>query len=539
MPKHNQQEILQKKFAQYLGLRKTKNPHQQYDENLPFENNAGWCSGLVAYWLYLKKIGKENDFLNDIEYILNWDPKQYLNSDQDEDKIFERFFNDVLFLHHDKELRHTDRQNIAESINLLLGDGQTKVDTLKYSSTFVFNRTALSEIITKNAKPNNMVRFGNAFHTIGLMYEPPIYYIYDPSSEAIVKCTSADEAANLIFTGLAVFCKSTDYIALNMSVFDLENNSSQFPDSKQERLNLLENPTYKQAVLHHPNILRVCMRYHDHDILKTLEDHGYKYVKSNLYIDNELGDAVANQEPDDLKYLLQHGLHLNYRNQIGETALGAAIMHKQTDFLYKLLQMGVNPNVPVAEKISALDWCLIHKNTEAMILLLAAGAHCSNKFLAKIHSRYKPERVQQILEQAAILSHKFAHANQTTIEKLSITSKSIIDLLSAASKEILSKPLAQWSDKDQAAIATILGTLTEITESKTCFNPIKLYLNFRANQIKHRIEKYLKNQGYSSIPAYLTSLNSPTGPMIFSALTNPPAAELQYERDILPLLKLR
>lgn len=541
------QDLLISKIKQYLVAKKAD------DTKLPFANHEGICAGINSYWLYLKRIGEEGKFIHQMEYILNWDADLFKASKRPTDRIFEKFMNNVLFLNHDNELRSKQgiqRHDLAESFNYLLGKNEEQVEDAEYSLTFVFNKDKLELLINDCVHPNKMVRFGNGFHTVGMIYSGGVYYFLNPSSkEGPRAINTASELAKALFGALGPFCKSKTYLALNMSIFDLKGETPGIYKPAQEYYReQLQDSKYRQAVFAHPNLLRLGLRYDD-KMLDQLRAQGYKYTPAKIYTITELGNVVLDEDEDKLKHLLTLGMPLDFKSTHGETALGTAIRSKRGNMLYLLLQQGADPNVQPVSKSSALESALIWHNAEALIILLAVGAEFNDKFLKKLAMKYNSADIAAIKAHALELNakllhleedHSFASFVQHSHLQLKlgfVPDKINMHNIDAIVMQITSGTLNPHNDADFLKIAGIIDQLTELSTVNFCLNPRKMANSAKALAAKEKIIVYLER---NNISARQLPVDAPNLLLFSDALTRQNAVrELEYQSDVMPLLSLR
>lgn len=406
------------KINLYIQNQKTKNqdPSIQQEDNMPFKSTQGICLGLAAYWLYLKRIGEEGSFKHKLDYILNWDAEKFTIDSNNKDTIFEDFINASLFAHnHDEITKLNAQKDMHASFAYMYNDGSPTINKAEFDLTFIFTRQTLAKLIQDCMHPNKMVLFGNGYHALGAMLEDGVYYIYDPSSTSgPIACKDQAELADKIFVGLAKFCGSTDYIALNMTAFDLveelyTNNpiaAGAYPEPTEYCAKMLDNKKYKTSVFKNSNILRVCMRYSSFEILDLLYANGYKYVPGTNKHTSELSEVFKQRDSAKIQYLLDHDVSLEFQPKDGETALAYAIRNNLSQMVYDVLAYGADPNHMLLPDLSTLGWALIYRNTSAIILLLASGADCSAEILTEMQAKYRLEDIAAIKTHAVQLNKK-------------------------------------------------------------------------------------------------------------------------------------
>lgn len=552
------QGLLLNKILSYLNIRAAKNtdPSIQYDTHLPFYDAAGICSGLVAYWLYLMRSGKSEKFNDMLLYLATWDDNRFLNNTELVDPIIENFMNDVFFLHHDKKLRGVEKHNIHESINLLVGDDFAQVATAEYSLSFVFDRKALSSFIKNYVRNNKMLRFGNGLHTVGAIMQDGVYYFFDPSDRHGLKDTSKKSFMQMtsdptkltgwIFTALAKHCHSKSYIALNLSVFDFKDSpASAYPYPDDYYAVQFKDKKFKKAVLQHPNIMRVGLRY-DLSMLDALFAAGYNYVESNLFDLDELPEAVVEKDLLKIDYLVTHGVSIDYKSKASASALGIAIQEKLSDMIYILLsKYGANPNALAHDTRSALDWALFWRNTDAIIMLLAFGADSTPKFLQALSARFSPIEVMAIKHHAVQLNKRILHIDnerhpeyarnvklqvqlglmQASFALPGQNAKQLSKAIDSIVATILAKPKHSRTENDLAQIAIILQQLKELRKTGHTSSPHKLYIARKAGNAIQQIADYLRSTAASLL--------------VFSPIQRSELTELSFDNDVKPLLSLR
>jgi hypothetical protein len=423
------QSALMKKIVKYLQLRAEKHNTARrsaqttdelerlnaitHDLHMPyFDENM--CAGEVWLWLYLKRTNQEGKFVDMLHHVNTWSSKQFAQNKEREDKKIEAFLNHVMFLHHHKQIDSTvERHTPDKSFAMMLGDEQEQVDPAEFSLTFVFSKSELVRLLRSCVFENKMLMFGNDFHAVGGMLQNGIYYFFDPSGKkhaCLLETDNVEQFAELIFKGLAVFCKSKDYIALNMSVYDLT--GSPKPKTYPKSIDYF-NYMFSNKVLQHPNILRVAMRY-DRRLANELYKRGYKPNKKNSHMLSEVEEYVAERDRTRVKYLATHGADLDHRPIGGESAVGMAIRCNFNEMLFQLLLLGADPNAPPRTGLTPLEYAISLRNTEAIIILRAFGAVPTQKFTKALNQQLFPHEINNIEVKAAQLNNRIDAANRNT-----------------------------------------------------------------------------------------------------------------------------
>lgn len=382
-----QEAIIQKMIAYYA----------QYNSKLPFNSHAGICNGLVAFWLYSKRVDEEGRFLDKILHMLQWTS----GSDAKVDELL----NATLFLHNDFKLRHDAKQShLDKSVNFILGNHYPAVAEPEFQVSLVVNHESLEYMINNFFHENKMIRIGNGFHVIGLMHSNGKFFLYDPRFAKGPKAfTDHKMLTEQIFESCAYYCRSTISLAINIAIFDLSEATPGKYFTNEELINkLLETKLFKQQLLEHPNILSLCIRYEDTFALEKLFQLGYKYIPWQYEDASELGTLVTRGNKQVLKYLIEKGIPIDYKGPFlnSQTALGVAIATHNVAICYLLLSMRSNPNIPHWKDWSALKMAAFIKDESIIVLLLAFGAEINKPEAEMLIQKFTEAEIKNILSKA-------------------------------------------------------------------------------------------------------------------------------------------
>lgn len=376
----------------------------------PLESmEKGLCAGLVSYWLYSKANGKEKEFFSRIlQYIAEWDVKKFKSSGQRIDLDLEEFLSTVLALQNPEQLVSTvTRTDLHYIFELLASQDQKKVNPAEFNLNFIFDRAELKNIIPQLAMPNKMVRIGNSFHAIGLMFSNGVYTLYDPNDEKGPReFKDLNDLPDAIFKALTKYCNSKNFIAINFSVFDLENNEpGKYFDVNEYRENKMLNPNFRREALQHQHLFFIMASLNDYAGMELLFKHGYKYKPSSIHRADELAEAIYFHDQQKVKYLLDHNIPLNYQtDKVDNSPIPHAMRAKDSKILYMLLTHGINPNIGRQQNIKI---ALEQDFPEGLILLLAAGMSLEANDLATIKAKYNQTTFNLIAKHAIDLHAKF------------------------------------------------------------------------------------------------------------------------------------
>jgi hypothetical protein len=548
-----QQLVIIKKYQEYFKACVEKNPNYEFDSEF-LKNHDGLCSGLTAYWLYCKRIGEEGKFIHLLEYILSWDKDKFKRSNQKSDKVFEEFFNNIKFLHNvDTLLPGIERHDLEQSFATILHSSMAAVAKPEFCLTFVFDKKMLDDLISKHVHPNKMIRFGNALHTVGMIYSGGVYYFYDSSSPlGPMAYNSCQSLVLVLFESLAKFCKSTDYIALNMSIFDLvDEKPNNYPSALEYCESILQDKKYKKSVLAHPNILRVALRY-DNQVLELLFKSGYKYVPSNNYNMTELGEMALERNTAKVIYLLQHDIPINYRPPHGLSALDSVIQNKSNDMVNFLLQCGATPD------LNSFRLAAVLHNLEALVMLFAVTPEFDEDILQLLTRYFTREEIKFIKDQALILNAKYLHLDQAqdinayikhghlktklypndVVFGLNTIETTTFNEFNAALKDTVSKitkqSLDQHATQDMINLAIIIEELDILCKRSSPLHPYSILIAKQALASKNKLISYLHNNNISTskVPHKKGDF------LLFSSKHREQYNQFSYDEDILPIVSL-
>lgn len=579
-----------KKIRQNLKHKSKKLVKQELENCvLPYHSTEGLCSGLTAYWLYLKLNGEEGKFIHELTHLLNWNSKQ-MPAGATEDPIIERFMNATEVLQYDYILRfrqnEVTQENLPASFKLLLPAHAEQLRT-EFSISFVFSPQTLSKLIVDVVKPNKMVYLNNIEHAMGFMYSGGVYYLYNSSSRnPPLAYNSAEELAAAIFAEYAPFNAHRQHLTLQMGIFDVETTPM---------------PNY-------PNPTVYCL-----DLLATSQ---VNWLQSNYDIAHVLVKKGAYELLDQL---IKLGLPLNKRITETETLAGIAIKNQDWQMLYLLLANGADMS---AKHLHSTLWdhALLHRDHQAVILLLAFGYEPPAD-LGMLPYSFSEEELANIKAQSINLQKQLIHARDTLDlatasghdlvaflkhTKLKIQlgqpldavtiyyqgepltghdalraimqyyktpsngdafdfaqkaeiykllkffkvahfrfqgSSELLDLLGKIAKQITEKPIEAHTGNlnEMIEIAVILDQLQELAEQPTRMQPNKMRVSHKAASTKRAIEKYLRANNIPSIQAYLVAAQPESHQrnyLFFSVDRAGTTPEVSYMRDVAPMLRL-
>jgi len=474
---------------------------------LPFDTGFGMCSGLVADWLYRKRIGEEELFINRLEFALEATPEIQKSG------AVSDFMNEINFFQLDQRLRDGILQDdYAASFDYGLPKNYPRVTPAEFAISFVFNLKSLTELILDTAFDNKMVRFDNGFHTIGLMYSHNKYYLYDPESPfgpRGFEATRIYDVAAEIIKGLAKFCKSLNHVAIYMSIYDIIDKPivAQYPNAINYCQALMLDPAYKAAVLPNQNILHLNMRYNLYEFQNVLSPD-YKPIPWKLSKDTEYEEAIITNDAKKIRYLVKLGADLNHKAPgiSSVQPVTRAIFLNRMDMLYLLLQLGANPNVTDENYPPRLNYIIRTDNIEALILLLAAGMELNDVDMKRVIQHFKLTSSQlYALTAHVLLLHAKMFNKPFPVAPIILEKLDNFVLRRTREKELT----AEY----QRELVVMLETLQQVTA-------VHSDVTARAKTAQDTIANYIHDKPKA---------------VVFS---DAPNATLDFERDVKPLLTL-
>lgn len=344
-----QQQII-KQFNKYLA-------HKNY----VFQSNHelidfGLCSGLVAYWLYLLRTDKIKEFDIQVKNIATWNPTQKHNQDIDQ------FLDNILALGQPaKVIPWAQQQDLATSF--MLTTDKYKVAN-EFSLTFIFDKAALEILIAQISKDRKMMRISDGLHVIGLMLLDNMYHAYDPNKEPLL----TDDLTKLVAYIDEGFGRSTDYSALNISIYDIAPSTpTKYLDPVQYCAQQLNNPRVKELALAHEMLFYVLAKYNEYKIMDLMFAIGFKYERAKLMATSEMNEAIIFHNATKLQYLLDNNIPIDSDN------IRYAIEQQSLDLLMLLLANDANVNAKHNNDKSYIEMAIANNFVEAIVLLLAAG----------------------------------------------------------------------------------------------------------------------------------------------------------------------
>lgn len=396
------QDVVISNINKYLAVKNKRNgSHRVYNS---YTIDQGLCSGLVAYWLYLMRTDEEGFFLHRLQYLTNWGEDAFVRSGKQRDEIIEQFLDNVLLLHEPNKVIGTAKQSDLDiSFGLALGGTQEQIGAPEFSLSFIFNKAEIQKLIPSIASPNKMVRLGSGLHVLGLMNKNNAYTLYDPNSkEGPIESTDLKYLSDTIFTGFSTYCKSKDYIAMNISVYDLVGaEPASYFDPIQYCSNQMKDRTVKQAALQHKFLFFVLASYNEYQTMDLLFANGYEYIPWKHHVRTEMNEAVLHGDVKKLKYLIDHHLPVDPKS------LPIAIQQKSSEMMYLLLAAGAVSNVNSRDQKSYLDLALEQNFPEAIVLLLASGMDINAGGKVAIQHKFAIDGMKVIFNEALLLQKSF------------------------------------------------------------------------------------------------------------------------------------
>jgi len=379
-----QQKQLLNKLEHYLNARSKKNPAYitTNGHKLPYESHTGLCAGLVAYWLYCKRLNKDSEFIANLEYILNWDSKSFIKSTAKDDPLIEDFLNAIELLNfHSKIMPDVTQRDLRASFALLTDKKENQIAEPEFKITFAFNKIMLEQLFLNVVRNNKMIRLGNGEHAVGLMRNGDTYSYYNPENKHGPQTfTATAEIVTAVFRDFKQFSHSHDYLALNLIAYDLEltrNEDSKYPSAIQYCVDLLQNPENKKPVFNNKDILELALICKDYKIIELL-------------INN---DCVT------------------FKDVHNRSALSMAIMYESPVIVYALLMSGADLSSASIPALGSNLWqlTLLNENTEVMkmimIMLLAFGLELTHDDIINAQHKF-PQSFKKIAEHAVALNLK-------------------------------------------------------------------------------------------------------------------------------------
>jgi hypothetical protein len=571
----NQADLSQNKllnsFQQYMELKKQKmrSEEERAQCKLPFDSIEGLCFGLVAYWLYTKRMAMEQKFAHLLQDIVNWNSDSFASSEALIDPRMEEVIGLLAFLQHDTTLRPSVNQNdLAASFALLLDDLAPQISKPELKLSFIFNQQTLEQLLQEQLYHNKMMRIDNVFHAAGIMYVDDKYCYYDPNSLAGPEIFNKPEnLAARIFEDLTPWCESKKYLGLNITTYDLEGYPvAKHPPAIDLYQHWLKDPKVKQAFVRHRTILRLGLRSDDFAMLDMLFAANYKYIPWTYNKTTELNEAVVTANERKLSYLINHDIPVNYKTKDGNTALGMAIIHQQPKLLYLLLLAGADPyikqSIQQAKDLTTMQLATSRKNTEAIILLLAYGYNLSAEESEFLHIQYKTVELDTIIEHALQVNAKLfnsstqLHINATSGERdLEVAyDAKLKQHLSDFSLDPNNLPFKDLQEIDQfmhkivnkirtidftlisraelAEIGVIMEHLTELAKHNFSLRHFTRYLSHAAVTTKKSINDFMRSNGINKI-----ELHYKTNRLLFSTHNKQSLPSVEFE-SIIPYLSL-
>lgn len=389
---------------------------------LPFTSDQGLCAGLVAYWLYCKRCNNnlfnERLFFHELNQIANWDYAKFKAMGLATDPLMEHFINLVMFLQFDVFLRSGVRQDqLDQTINFMLDHDMPHVAPCEQQLTFVFDHPTLVNLTAQIALNNKMIKITDGLHAIGLMASGTdaerLYFLFDPAgTQKLTSYSSADHLVKAIFTAFKTTRDAHGFLAIKCDRFDLVGSSTRASiTSEQYYQEQFADPHYALAVLRHPNIFHLAVKYHDFTLTDLLFAHGYKYIPWTLSACTEFEDAVIANDAELFDYLQAHDIPVDYASPTdnGVTPLARAIMQNNLDMQYRLLAAGANPNLPANDYYSLLEVCVENKDNKriaSIILLIASGLEITTRDLIVLKRNFNADQLRAITHQAVSLNAK-------------------------------------------------------------------------------------------------------------------------------------
>lgn len=503
---------------------------------LPFNDYSGICAGLTALWLYEKFIDEEGKFIHMLHHLLTWNADNLkkiaaavnkpasLNTIQDE--IIEKFMHLVLFIQHHIALDEShEARDMHESINFITDD-LPQINP-EFDISFVFTRKTLADLLLRIKVDGSMLRFANGFHTIGGFYKDGYYYLYNSSNKhGLLQTKNINEFADLVFNELSMFCKSKDYIALNIIAFGSSSENSKstiYPDVTSYCEHLCKDKKYMRNAFKHPNFLRILTRYSPTVILPFALHEGFKPVTTE-YRGNILSEVIEMNKINTMKLLLTHNIDVSNKKRNAESLLGSAIRLQRIEMIYLLLMHGINPNMTADGIESPVNYAIRHgyDKFETLVLLLAFGANPSTLFIELLDDVDNKRTFRSVTTQALELNKKLVelqHIDQkigTVIQaKLNAlldkianpflikeNTPNLVKAINATIKDIRAKNLEERTPEEISQIEEFTASLDKLMGAGSLSSAyIKHYT---ANARKHLAE-YMKPYSGSNVLRFSAS----------------------------------
>ncbi len=536
---YSQDRILQN-MRDYLAIRNHKNLQDSKDsswEELPFgiDLHNGVCLSLTGNWGYLKLMGMESTFEEEIRKVVLFDKEAFAKSAAKQDPAMEATIQKILFLQYFHSILTQGDfglKNLVErGLNFIVADEMPRFAEPEFEYLFVFNRQSLLQLFTKVIFPNKLISLNNSLHTVAIVLSGGQWNYYDPNnSKGPIKLVfdALEDLVEHVFYDVGRWCGSHNFITLSVTANDLEHIQPQtYPDPATYSRELLQDPQYLQEILQHPMIFHYAMETRNFALADLLYEFGYKYVPWVISKECELQLAVFYNDHARLDYMLGHGMPIDYRPPNGITALANAIKHNRIPMLYKLLAAGANPNVPPSRvSLTYIKMALLENNTEAISLLLAFGANLSQDELGKLRQQYSNTELKNIFSQALAINYLILQLTEAFDSKKAniwqiidfclheklraelaqaapdAMIKKITDILNAALTKLIKKKIAKHSDLELYELEVVQKTVNTLLAHSEEYNNNRALVK-ALEYDKKIIDQYLRKNKVSSVADYL------------------------------------
>ncbi|MDF2530222.1 MAG: hypothetical protein K0Q57_1102 [Gammaproteobacteria bacterium] len=316
----------------------------------------GYCNGLASYWVYMKKSGRESEFMDVYASLVEWNKRSKLS------EAMEKFLLLVAYFQSPQTYSYMPGMNQSNFADAIIN---VNIDSLRVNRelnlSFNFSREELHATLQKLPLDNKIILIRSPDHTVAAIKRGEICHYYDANMGMEIEI-DAENLANVLFDDLQAGHHGK-YLPLQIEIYEDQTiEASALPKAVSIIQELLDSdrdierddawPEYSalfsaifvgdietsaylisQGAKVNPKAIEVAAAENQFEMIKFL--HGLK-----IDVSKALPIYARDNLCEEIQELIELGVDINYRDEKGNCALKVAILAGSYNSVETLLEAG-------------------------------------------------------------------------------------------------------------------------------------------------------------------------------------------------------